>query len=270
MPELPEVEATRRYLVSQGVVGSRFVDVRLEWPKAVVEPSPGAFVEGVKGRAVREVGRRGKFLLFRLDDGKSIIVHLRMTGWLVLEPAESSPPSMVRTTFALDGGRELRFRDPRKLGKLWLVGDEASVVGRLGAEPLDDDFTQEAVEAAFMGRRVPLKALLLEQGLVAGIGNIYADEILWAVGLHPLYPGDQLTERDCEKLWVCIREVLEKAIARLEPLMPGGASPGGVEVGPGVMRFHRREGSSCPRCGSQLQRVVVRGRGSIFCTLCQS
>jgi formamidopyrimidine-DNA glycosylase len=269
MPELPEVEVTRRYLLSEGIVGNCFADVKLTWPKAVVQPSPGEFVARLKGRCIRDLVRKGKFLLFELDNEQTLIMHLRMTGWLGLIHKNSVVSPMVRTIFVLGSGTELRFRDPRKFGKLWLVNDKDLVVGKLGLEPLGSDFTPDALWSAFSGHTAPVKVLLLAQELVAGIGNIYADEILWAAGIHPLYPSSELTERDCEKLWVCIREVLEHAIKRLQAQMPLEMLSKDDNRGSGVMRFYRHEGASCPRCGSQLQRLVVRGRGTIFCHFCQ-
>lgn len=270
MPELPEVEATRRYLLSEGIVGTQFTDVKLMWPKAVVHPSPAEFVSNLTGQHISNLTRKGKFLLFELGNGQTLIMHLRMTGWLNLMDKDSVVSPMIRTIFALESGLELRFRDPRKFGKLWLVTDQELVVGKLGLEPLERAFTPETLWSAFSGHAIPLKTLLLAQELVAGIGNIYADEILWAVGMHPLYPSSELTERDCEKMWVCIREVLEHAIKRLQGQMPLETLAKDDNRELGVMRFYRHEGASCPRCGSQLQRLVVRGRGTIFCPFCQS
>ena len=270
MPELPDVEATRHYLLSQGMESSRFLDAALTWPRSVREPSPEEFIERLKGRTVRELARRAKFLLFRLDDGHTLILHLRMTGSLLLEPATSPPPSMVRTTFRLDGGRELRFLDPRKLGVLWLVDNEAPVLGHLGPEPLEREFTPEVLHTALSRRSAPIKALLLEQELVAGIGNIYADEVLWCVGLEPMSRGSSLTPADCECLWECIRKVLAEATERLVPLMPTGQPPTESELGSQVLRVPRSEGAPCPHCGEAIVRLPVRSRSSFFCPRCQA
>ncbi len=276
MPELPDVEAMRHYLVSQGLVGRAFAGVELIWPGAVKAPSVEKFLQTIGGRQIEEISRRAKFLLFQLDAGLSLIVHLRMTGSLLVEDASVPRHPMTRNLFMLDDGRELRFVDPRKLGMLWLVEEPSKVLGGLGPEPLEPGFTPDVLAQRLEGRNVPIKALLCEQSVVAWLGNIYADEVLFAATVHPLRRAYELSSSDMERVHWAIIKVLTEATEKLALLPMTGPfryaeSPlTESKEGRQVLMLSRDKGAICPRCTTALQRVPVRGRSSYFCPSCQS
>ncbi len=269
MPELPDVEAVRRNLVGAGIVGLRFTGATILWAKAIKTPPLEDFVLGVMGRCVREVGRRAKFLLFRLDNGQSLVAHLRMTGSLLMRSESEPRHRMTRNYFSLDDGRELLFVDPRKLGMLWLVDDEGPLLNGLGPEPLEREFTAEVLGRILDGRKAPVKALLCDQGLIAGIGNIYADEVLFACGVHPLTPGVALTTRQVSALRDEIVDALSQAVERLAPLALMGGPPTESKEGLLALRVPRKKGEGCSNCGTAIERVPVRGRSTYFCGRCQ-
>ena len=215
MPELPDVEATRRYLLKSGLAGCSVRNVEIFWSRAVRTPALEDFVLTLCGQRIQDVGRRAKFLLFPLDHGWTLVMHLRMTGSLLVEPASSPRPVMTRNLYVLDDGRELRFVDPRKLGQIWLAQDTGPLLGGLGPEPLDPSFTVDVLQACLARRTAPIKALLCDQAVIAGIGNIYADELLFAAGIHPLLPGSGLSRRRVERLHAEIGPMLEEATETL-------------------------------------------------------
>ena len=269
MPELPDVEAVRRHLVARGLEGRTVTGATILWARAVRTHSVEDFVLGITGRLIQELGRRAKFLLFRLDDSHTLIAHLRMTGSLLVEPASEPRHSMTRNYFSLDDGRELRFVDPRKLGMLWLVEDEAQVLSGLGPEPLEPSFTPQVLKEQLNGRRAPIKALLCEQSLIAGIGNIYADEVLFAAAINPLRLASDLTVSQIEKMHHAIIDVLAQAVERLAPMVPTGKPPTESPEGLWGLQVPREAGEPCRRCSSLIQRVPVRGRSTYFCPRCQ-
>ena len=205
MPELPEVETLVRELRPH-VTGRRIGHVILHWPGCVATPAPCQFVQRMTGREIQEVRRRGKFLWFVLDAG-AWLVHLKMTGRLFLLPA-SAPDPYARADFILDDGRILRFQDLRKFGRLYWIADPEPIFRPLGPEPLDPQFRPEDLARQLAGRRGRLKALLLDQSVLAGIGNIYADEALWRARLHPMRSANSLTGAELRRLWKGIREAL--------------------------------------------------------------
>ena len=263
MPELPEVETIKNDLAPV-VEGRRFVEVEVLNPRSIRHPSPEEFRRGLAGRGVLRLGRRGKYLIIYLDQG-ALVVHLKMTGGLFL-----SPHPATRVAFLLDNGTRLYFADRRKLGGLWLVVNAAQVVGRLGPEPLEPEFTPQVLGERLQGRRAPIKALLLDQAFLAGVGNMYADEALFAAGIHPLRRGRDLTPQEVEALHRAICKVL------LDGIGTGGASvdtyrrPDGSagHTHHGFQVAHKR-GENCPCCGTPIQRLAVRQRGTYFCPQCQ-
>ena len=271
MPELPDVEATRRYLISRGLVGRVIAEAEVLWPGALKVPPVEEFRSGTAGREVQGVRRRGKYLLLDLDGspGKKLVLHLRMTGSLqVLEPGQERP-QYTRNLFLLDDGCELCFVDPRKLGMMWLVEDEEEVLGGLGPEPLEAAFTPDVLAHRLSGRAAPVKALLCDQAVVAGVGNIYADEALHLAGIHPLRPGTELTAQDNARLHEAIVMRLTEATEQLAPIMPAGGPPTESERGAETLLVARSKGSACSRCSAAIARVVVRGRSAYFCPRCQ-
>ncbi len=204
MPELPEVENARRCLVRAGLPGRTFTGADIGWAKTVKTPGLEEFVLGLRGSRALDVNRRGKYILVPLidDEGrrKTFILHLGMTGGLGVYHKSSPLDPMVRHTFPLDDGDELRFVDGRKFGKLWLVDDPAEVLPPLSPEPLEGGLTTDSLAKSFEGRKVSIKALLLEQSVVAGMGNIYADESLYLAAISPLRMAGELSGQEIEQL----------------------------------------------------------------------
>lgn len=258
MPELPDVETVVRKL-RRWIRGRRIRRVTLITPSTVRSPDPRAFVRRLRGRSVRAVGRRGKYILIRLDDGTTLAVHLRMTGDFTFVPRRTPRDRHTRVVFDV-GGRELRFDDQRRFGHMDLVHEAMfEPLQRMGLEPLEPSFTLPAVRELLRGRRGTVKSLLLRQDLIAGIGNIYADEILWQTRIHPARPAGELTRGEIRRLHRTIRRVLERAVREL--------SRYGRPVGR-LLEVRDRDGH-CPRCGRALAIRRIAGRTTYFCRYCQ-
>src|SRR4030042_2874166 len=198
MPELPEVETIKNKLLPQ-VVGRRFTDVRLFDDKILRQPSPEDFRNRLVGQAITNIGRRGKYLLFHIDQG-TLILHLKMTGFLLLQPSSAKPEPYTRAVFHLDNNTKLCFCDQRKFGAMWLVKDEVEVVGKLGPESLDSNFTPEVLSQILSRHSTPIKALLCDQNIIAGIGNMTVEEALFAARIHPLKKAKDLSREETERL----------------------------------------------------------------------
>lgn len=269
MPELPEVETIRRDLLAQ-VVGCRLLKIDLLWPGMVEKPTPEELCRRVMGQQIQDILRRGKYLLFSLSSGDTLVLHLGMSGLLLVRPASAKPAAFARAVFHLDDGRTIWFPDRRKFGGMWLAKSAEEVVGKLGIEPLEPGFTPEAIGRLFGQRNVPIKALLLEQELIAGIGNMYADEALFAARIHPLRKGQDLSPQEIKRLHQAIRQVLQAGIEHNGASVDAYLRPDGQ---PGVAQdsfmVAHRNGKTCHSCHSPIERIVVRGRGTYFCPRCQ-
>jgi formamidopyrimidine-DNA glycosylase len=286
VPELPEVETIRRQLEPE-LEGRRIVTASI-FDERWTRPEPTGPVEiGLTGRRIEAVGRRGKYLLLGLDDGATLVMHLRMTGNLLLADGgeeerrfggerlyeSSSAPAHLRAELELDDGRLLRFTDPRRFGHATLLGAgrlDPYLDARIGVEPLDGAMTAELIGRIAEGRTAPLKSFLLNQKGIAGIGNIYADEALHRAELHPLSPAGSMRPMH----WEALREGIVGALE--EGLRNGGASIDDYrdsrgEQGSMQEEFlvHTRAGEECPRCGERINRIVVAGRSTYFCPACQ-
>jgi len=269
MPELPEVETFVRAL-RRPLVGRTIVDVQNDWPRHVVLPPPDELRERIAGRRIEAIDRRGKYLVFSLSDDETLIIHLKMSGHLSVVPVAAPPDPYAHTVFALDDGRELRFRDPRKFGRVYLVRDPAQIVGPLGPEPLEEEFTVEQLAARLAGRRRVLKPLLLDQGFIAGIGNIYADEALFDARLRPTRRSDTLTAEEIAALHAAIQKVLALGIAREGASISTYVKPDGAKGDmQNAVAVFRRTGQSCYICGGPIERIVLGGRSTHFCPNCQ-
>jgi formamidopyrimidine-DNA glycosylase len=268
LPELPEVETIRRDLAPR-ITGKSFVGLTLNWPKTVQIPSIEAFKSGLVGQTIRGLDRRGKYLILRLESGDALILHMRMSGSLIIEPGCEADP-YTRTVFHLDDSSNLCFRDPRKLGVVWLVKDADEVVGKLGPEPLNYGFTLDIFHERICKRSAPIKAVLCDQGVIAGIGNMYADEALFAAGIHPLRPANKLSTEDIKRLYAEVRQTLERAIdccgASISDYQRPGGQPGTAQS---AFKVAHRRGEPCPVCGTPIERIPIRQRGSYFCPRCQ-
>ncbi len=269
MPELPEVETIRSELAPH-LIGRRITGVNLTWEGSVKQPSPQDFRRRLTGQEITALGRRGKYLVFSLSGGDSLAIHLRMTGILLLKPPEAQPERYTRAVFQLDDGSQLFFNDMRKLGMLRLAEDAEGITGGLGPEPLEEDFTTQSLAGLLKGRKAPIKALLLDQHLLAGVGNMYADEALFSAGIHPLRAGGNLNKGEIERLHRAVREVLRKAIANKGASIDSYLRPDGT---PGTahdeFRVAHKRNQPCPRCSTTIQRISIRNRGSYHCPKCQ-
>ncbi len=269
MPELPEVETIVRGLAPR-LEGAELGPARLLFPPLLRRPS-GRGLAVLEGKRVLGLRRRGKMALISCDGGWTLVFHLKMTGQLLLAKPADPVDKHVRLVIPLAGrGLELRFRDVRKFGFLCCLGPGSSApeLDGLGPEPLEAD--RAAFAARFRGRKGRIKGLLLDQRVVAGIGNIYADEILFRARIHPLTPAAALGDRELETLRRSVRAVLRRAIARKGSTIRNYTDPDGV---PGdfqsLHKVYGREGEACFSCGTPVRRIRVAGRSTFFCPQCQ-
>ncbi len=211
MPELPEVETIKTELAPH-VIGRSIKGVTLLWEGIVRQPSVEEFRSRITGQKIAGLARRGKYLLVSLSQGDLLIIHLKMSGSLLVGRDSQEPPRFTRAIIHLDGGTSIFFRDPRKFGLMRLVKDKASVVGKLGPEPLEPEFTPGLLQKLLAKRQAPIKALLCDQNFIAGIGNMYADEALFAAKIHPLRTGASLSREETKRLHRAIRQVLRAGI----------------------------------------------------------
>ena len=266
MPELPEVETIRRELAPY-VVGRTITGVTLLWERIVRQPSPEEFKAAVIGRKINDLTRRGKYLFFHLDNGQVLVMHMKMTGSLIVDPENDR---FTRAILELDNGSKLHFWDPRKFGVMWLDDNRDSVLSKLGPEPLDEDFTPEVFASILKGRTAPVKPVLLDQSLIAGIGNMYADEALFDAKIHPERIAGRLTQAEIKRLHAAVIRVLQKALVLKGASIRNYIRPDG-QAGTAHDEFNVAHGTgkNCPRCGTAIKRIVVRGRGTYFCPKCQ-
>jgi len=270
LPELPEVETIKNELAPH-VVGHRIIDVTIFWEKMVRYPSVAQLRSCIAGRVINDLSRRGKYFLFSLSGGKILVIHLKMSGSLLLKSALSEPERFIRAIIHLDGGADVYFRDPRKFGAMWLVEDAATIVSKLGPEPLEADFTPAVLAQRLRKRTAPIKALLCDQTFIAGIGNMYADEVLFAARIHPLRSGGSLSQDEIKRLHSVIQRVLWTAIGNKGASVENYLRPDGT-LGTAHFQFqvaHRLGGELCPVCGGHIERITVRNRGTYFCPSCQ-
>jgi formamidopyrimidine-DNA glycosylase len=291
MPELPEVETVARDLAPL-VQGARISDARVLWERTVRHPQPPErFVAEVRGAVIGRVGRRAKSVLLHLEDGRVMTVALRMTGALLVTEPGAPDDLHARVVFDLADGRQLRFRDPRKFGRIGLweggglrarrrrprgmaelpapyrVGD---VFSRHGPEPLTRSFTAARLTERLRGRRGRMKSLLLDQTFIAGVGNIYADESLFLARIHPLRTADSLSGDEIRRLHRAVRSVLAHAVANRGTSFSDYVSADGERGGNlDELRVYQRTGEPCLRCGRSVERIVVGQRSTHFCPRCQ-
>ena len=268
MPELPEVETIKNELAPH-IVGRTILDIDIFWDRIVRQPSVQDLKAGIAGQKIEGVGRRGKYLLLELSGGETLVIHLKLTGslWRELPPEGDR---FVRATIHLDNGTKIYFRDPRKFGKMWLITDAAIATGKMGPEPLEPDFTAKLLKTRLQGHRIPIKAALLDQGILAGVGNLYADEALFSAGIHPMRPADSLSEKESKRLHKAIISVLVAGIGNKGASVENYYRPDGTK-GKAHIEFKvaRHGGEPCPNCGTPIEYMKVRGRGTYFCPKCQ-
>lgn len=275
MPELPEVETVRRDL-ERLVIGRKITSCRVapDTARLVQLLTPAEFCRQLTGRTIAGLRRRGKYLIIDLDDGRAWVVHRRMSGNVLYRRPAEPPDDYVRAVFGLDDGHELRWTDLRKFGTMWLVEDATMVMESLGPEPLDAEFTPGVLRERAGKRSAPIKSVLLDQSVLAGMGNLYTDEALHHAKIHPLRPANSLKPADFDRLHAGIIAALRMGIAGR------GSSLGttlrdhiNVDGAPGqnqeTVRAYGREGMACYECGAVMRRIKVGGRSSVFCPKCQ-
>jgi formamidopyrimidine-DNA glycosylase len=273
VPELPEVE-TIRVQLEPALRGRRFERVEIRDPRLTRPFDPAIVAGALEGERVVGLDRRGKYLIVRFESGRLLLMHLRMTGNLRVAPngAAAGDP-FERAVIRLDNGSEITYRDVRRFGT-WLVVEpdelEPYLAERLGAEPLESEFRTAALAARLAGRRAPIKAALLDQRTIAGLGNIYADEALWRARIHPLRPAGELEPEEIRRLHRSIRDVLRGGIERQGATLRDYATPEGAR---GRMqeefKAYGREGQPCLRCGTPIEKIRAGGRGTSYCPSCQ-
>jgi len=265
MPELPEVETISRTL-RPALIGKTILSADLRWARTLAAPSPAAFKKRLKGQRIESISRRAKFLDLQLSDFH-LIIHLRMSGDLLVVLGGYQPAKHDRLIAQLSEDTSLIFNDPRKFGRIWLVQDPAVIFRDLGPEPLSEAFTPDWLYAALRHKRRQLKPLLLDQSFIAGLGNIYTDEALHMAKIHPLAHSNSVTKKQAGSLWSAIQKVLEEGIRR------NGASIDWVYRGGDFQnhfRVYGRTGKPCPVCKTAIVRINVGQRGTHFCPHCQN
>ena len=273
MPELPEVEAIKRVIEPQ-IQGLSIKNIDIRRQEIIAHPTADEFVQRLTGQMVDGMERRGKFLLIRLESGDRVILHLRMTGCLLFTPSGHPEEKHTHLVFQMENGCELRFSDTRRFGRFWLMKEDEedtySGIGKLGKEPFDHAFTAEYLRARLERRKKAIKECLLDQSIIAGIGNIYSDEILFRAKIYPARPANSLTGEEWERLaWIipeCLSFFIEKnEITPEEYLKTKGQDYRNTPF----LQVYGHAGEPCPVCGEPLIRTVIGGRSSTWCPNCQ-
>lgn len=266
MPELPEVESTVQYL-KERIEGTSIRDVSVHWKRTIATPAVPTFMHALRNREIHSVFRRGKFIGIELKgtDHRYLFVHLRMSGSLDVIAADSPLATHDRVVITLSNGKSLRFNDTRKFGRMYLCQDPNRVVGALGVEPLSDDFSCSHLTDLLKSKSGGMKQLLLNQSVIAGLGNIYVDEVLWKSHIHPQTAACSVTPEQIGLLHAAIKQTLTEAISLAGTDFGDGVVYGGMYT-PVV---YGRDGEPCHRCGETIQKTVVGQRGTHLCPQCQ-
>lgn len=270
MPELPEVETVVRGLRPL-LLGRTITHLNILWTRTIHSPAPNEFVSLVAGQTVQDVSRRAKYIVITLTD-ITLLIHLKMTGRLYVVPksATDEADKWVRAVFDLDNDHQLRFSDSRKFGKLYLTTDTQAFFAHIGPEPLSDAFTIPDFSARLTHHHKAIKALLLDQSFIAGVGNIYADEALFRANIHPQTPANQLSETQIVLLYQSIREALLMGIDHEGASINWYRKPDGTK-GESQDHFlvYGRDNQPCVVCGTSIHKIRVAQRGTHFCPTCQ-
>jgi formamidopyrimidine-DNA glycosylase len=273
MPELPEIETIKRVILPQ-IVGTTIATLTVERPEVIAHPDAAEFCKRLAGQRICGMTRCGKFLTVLLDGGDSFTLHLRMTGCLLVAPGRYPAERHTHVVFGLDNGTEMRFSDTRRFGRLWLLKkgetDTYSGKDKLGIDPFDSRFTSTYLKEHLGARRKAIKECLLDQSVVAGIGNIYSDEILFSAKLRPCRPANSLSDDEWRRLASKIPEVLayfieKHAVTPEEYLQSKGQDYRNTPY----LHVYGKNGKPCPVCGELLCKTVIAGRSSVFCPRCQ-
>ncbi len=274
MPELPEVQTIVNDLNAANLIGITISNARVFWPRTVAEPSQRVFCRRIIGQQFTVIRRRGKYLVFEVADGHTMLLHLRMSGRLHLVSADIPHNKHEHVIFSFVDGRQLRFHDTRKFGRLHLLKDPKRILDRLGPEPLASGFSAKTLAECFKHRKRLLKPLLLDQTFIAGLGNIYADEALWEAKLHPCRLAVSLSIPEIKILHRTIRRVLKRGLKNLGTTLGTGkgnfysvASRRGRNKD--LLKVFRRTDLPCHRCKSSIERIIVGQRSTHICSNCQ-
>jgi formamidopyrimidine-DNA glycosylase len=269
MPELPEVETIVRGL-RRAICGKTIISARVTLQKMAVAPPALRFERTVRGERIETVGRRGKFAILQLSSGRSLVTSLRMTGRLVVQPEGEKPYPYAHVILQFNDKTRLVFADVRQFGRMRLVDPGAAWDANLGVEPLSGDFTPQRFIAMLSGRTTPIKAFLLDQRRIAGIGNIYACEALWTAGIRPGTPAGKLTKPAIRRLHRAVIDVLQRAIdmrgSSVDDYVDAQGLKGGFQT---VLSVYGRAGATCSRCSGEIVRTLIAQRGTWWCRKCQ-
>lgn len=267
MPELPEVETIARGLRSL-VRGKRIRDVEVSWPRTVDARSLPLI--SLRGQKIVDVGRVGKFIAIKMEDGRTLTVHLRMTGSLQVEPGAKTADRHERLSLRFDDGLAMKFVDPRKFGRVRLIEGDATAVLGVGIDPLDRNLSANKLTALLAGRRTPIKVWLLDQRRLAGVGNIYACEALFYAGIKPKRAAGRLTAAERISLLKSLRKVLRRAIkhrgSSLNDYVDAEGKEGGFQK---QFAVYGRLGLPCKQCRSTVRRILLAQRSTFYCSACQ-
>lgn len=269
MPELPEVETVARGL-AEAIVGKTIAAVKVSLAKMAL-PDPGRLERALPGESVTGVGRRGKFVVIGLSSGRRLVVHLRMTGRLIVQPAgHADPEPYTKVLVSFTDSSRLCFADVRQFGRMRLVEPEEPWATEVGVEPLSEEFSVERFAALLAGRTTPIKVFLLDQRRIAGLGNIYACEALWEAGVKPVRPAGSMRRPAQQRLHAAIQSVLRRAIAMrgasIDDYVDAEGMRGGFQH---QLKAYGREGQACSRCGKSIRRTILAQRGTWWCPGCQ-
>jgi len=274
MPELPEVQTVVNNLNSLELIGRRIVNARVYWPKTIAGMAPATFKKKMKGRRIGDISRRGKYIVISLSRDLSLLIHLRMTGRLHWAAADKRRNPHEHVVLIFGKNRALRFQDTRKFGRFYLTANPQEILGKLGLEPLSDQFTLTRFQGMLQARKRMIKPLLLDQAFIAGLGNIYVDEALWKAGIHPLRVSSSLSKKEVAALQTAIPIVLQKGLRNLGTTLGSGAGnfysvAGRKGRNADDLFVFRRTGEGCPRCRKPIQRIIVGQRSTHICSHCQ-
>jgi formamidopyrimidine-DNA glycosylase len=274
MPELPEVQTIVNDLNAAALVGTTIIGAGVFWPRMVAEPKSKLFCRRVQGQKISAIRRRGKYIVFDFTGGDTMLIHLRMSGRLHLATPAAARLKHEHVVLSLDDGRQLRFHDTRKFGRIFLVDDSDKILRPLGPEPLAADFTANVLATRLDARKRMLKPLLLDQTFIAGLGNIYVDEALWEAKLHPRRSACSLSPSEIRSLHRAIARVLRRGLDNLgTSLGTGKANFYSVARSRGrngeKLKVFRRRDLPCPRCRTPIERIIVGQRSTHICARCQ-
>ncbi len=266
MPELPEIETIKRDLENI-IIGKRIKDVEVKVARIIKEPSVENFIKGVQNKEIKEVLRRGKVLILKLS-AQYLVIHLRMTGQIIYGDKQEKS----KIVFLLSDGKYLNFLDQRVMGEIKLINDwrDLPFIKQMGPEPLDKGFSLEKFQEMLKGKKTKIKPLLMDQGFIAGIGNLYAVEILFRAKANPLRPANSLVLSEIKKIYSAIKEVLEEGIwhrgSSVDTYRDARGEKGKFEQ---RIRVYGRKGEPCFGCGDPIEKITLGGRGTYFCPKCQ-